>query len=485
MLHKLTLIFFLACVGFVSGLVHSKDMPDPGVLHVNDMVQQIMQNYASISIAAKEIEKSGNEFAKIESQLGWVLSAQTGVSHDVSFIDSPSDRFEAGVGVGRQYKSGTRFDVQGQYTYEDSSTSFSPFAANPSERTRLDLQWRIPFGRGDGNPAYSQGLVTAESGLQSQTASQIQQIDSLVQQAINLYFDAAVTHMRIEDANKSIDRARKLKAFINRNRQLGLAEQKDLLIVQAQLDGLLAQRDNLLVAWSRQKSEINRLTGAPLNRDFILSSQYREIQELSDQNRITQLVQSRDPQIAFYESQLNLADANIALAKDARQEQLDVVLSIGARTSSGDTQSGSVSDEEWAGAARLEYQYDLDKRGFDASLYQSMLQKDIAREQLDKARHDLEYTVHGLIEQIRFSQLSVKSNRQRLQVEKKKMDDVLKRYRDGRADTNEVIDFENALNASRLAYENQRLELARTYSNLNLLLGRVWNEQNVTNKVAP
>lgn len=480
MINRIPALIISSALFVCSSSLLADKRTEPARLSVGQVVDRIIKNYASVRIAGLEIEKSRKEFAKIESQLGWVLSAQTGVAHDVSIIDSPSDRFDAGLNLGRQYKSGSRFDVAGNYTYEDSSTSFSPFSPNPSQRTSLDLKWRIPFGRGDGNPAYEQGLVSAESGLQAQTASQIQAIDNLIDQAINLYFDAAVTHMRIQDANKSISRTRKLKKFVLKNQRLGLAERKDVLIVQAQLDGSIAQRDNLLVVWSRQKAEINRLIGASLDSEFIPSAGFSDIAELSDRDRLKSLVYERHPQIALQHSQLSLAEADIQLAKDAKENQLDVVLSVGARTSRGDTSTGSISQEEWAGAARLEYLYDLDKRGFDAQLYQSMLNKRIAEQELERIRHDLAYTVVSLVEQIKYNKLAVKTNRQRLSVENKKMDDVLQRYREGRADTKDVIDFENSLNASSLAYENQRLELARAYSSLNLLLGRIWNTQAVT-----
>jgi len=176
-------------------------------LSLQAMIEKIIDNYPTVILATIEIEKSRQELAKVESQLGWVLAAQTGIGHDVTFIDSPTDRFDAGANLGRRYDSGIKFDIAGKYTYEDSSTSFSPFVPNPSERAALDLKWRIPFGRGEDNPEYSQGLILAESAYEAQKANQTFLIDNLIQQSINLYYDAAETYMRILDAEKSIDRS--------------------------------------------------------------------------------------------------------------------------------------------------------------------------------------------------------------------------------------------------------------------------------------
>ncbi len=446
-------------------------------LSLDEMIARIVQNYPTITLASLEIERSRQELQKVESQLGWIFGAQTGISHDVTFIDAPSDRLDAGANIGRRYESGVKFDVSGRYAYEDSSASFSPLVPNPVERANLDLKWRIPFGRGEDNPEYVQGKTLAESAYEAQTANQTFVIDSLIQQGIGIYYDAAETYMRILDANKAIDRARKLQTFVEKNRNLGLSEKKDILIVQAQVDRLVAARDSLYIAWSRQKTEINRLTGQPLQTDFLPSHSYNDIAEISDQTALLNMVYARDPQVQFQYSRMKSAEANILLAKNKKQEQLDVVLSVGARAAKGDTSLGSVSAEEWAGQARLEYQYEMDKRGFDAEIYQAMLDKRLAEEQLAKVKHDIAYAVESLVQQIVDNKNAVKSNKKRLDIEKQKMQEALQRYSEGRSDTREIIEFENDLFASSLVFENQKLQLARTYASLNLLMGRIWQSR--------
>jgi outer membrane protein TolC len=226
------------------------------------------------------------------------------------------------------------------------------------------------------------------------------------------------------------------------------------------------------------------LTGENLHRDFIPSDEYREITELSQFDNLLERVYERDPQMAFQRSQYKVAEANVALSRDAAEDQLDVVLSVGGSSLMGDTPLGYYSQEDLAGLARLEYQYDLDKRGFDAQLYQAMLDKQKADETIKKLEHDLEYSVDSLVQQIKYNKLAVSSNQRRLEIENKKLQEALQRYREGRSDTKEIIDFENDLFASSLFYENQKLQLARVYASLNLLLGRIWDTQ-VIEKAPP
>jgi outer membrane protein TolC len=442
---------------------------------LNDVIVQVLHNYPSIKIARLEIDRARQEFAKIESQLGWILRAQTGVSRDVGVFNIPSDRFNASASIGTVQESGNSLEISGQYSYEDSDTVAIPSIANPSESTTLDLNYRIPFGQGEDNPGYSQGLVAAQAGLKATEATRIKQIDAVVQQTTQIYYDAANTFMRIRDANKSIERSRRLLKYVLKNRRLGLAEKKDVLNIQGLLTGKIADRDNLLIIWSRQRSELNRLLGKPIDNDFVPVVESGK--SSLEPKAVLDTVYARHPDLMLQKAQLKSAESQIELASNTGKDKFDVVLSVGARNNSGDTASGSINDSEWAGGARIEYQFSTDKRGFDAELYQSMLDKQLVEEQIEKIKRDLNYQVNSILEQINRNKVSAKSSKQRLIIEKEKVDEIIKQYRRGRATTTELIDNENTYFASSLLYETRKIELARKYAELDLLLGSLWDRE--------
>ena len=95
---------------------------EPKPKSLDNVINQVLTSYPSIKIAKLEIERARQEFAKIESQLGWILSAQTGVSHDVGAFNIPSDRFSAAASIGSVQESGNSLEISGQYSYEDSDT---------------------------------------------------------------------------------------------------------------------------------------------------------------------------------------------------------------------------------------------------------------------------------------------------------------------------------------------------------------------------
>lgn len=442
---------------------------------LQDVVHSVLKNYPSLKIARIEIERARQEFSKIESQLGWTASAQTGVSRDVGIFNIPSERFDLSASIGSRQKSGHSIEVTGQYSYEDSESVAVPSIVNPSERTALDLNYRIPLGQGEENPDYQQGLISAEAGVQSTKAARIKQIDALVRQTLSLYYDIANTYMRIKDANEAIRRADRLRNFVKKNAGLGLSESKDLLIVNALLSAKVSDRDNLLIIWSQQRSELNRLLGVEPTSDFkpvIVADK-----TAPERNAALNQAYEQNPDILLQQAQLSTADVGIELANDAKKDRLDLVFSVGARNTSGDVATGSASDSEWAGGARLEYQFSLDQRGFDAGIYQAMLDKQAIEEEIERIKHDLQYSVTGLLDQINQNTIAARSSKKRLDIEQKKVKEAFERYKVGRADTNELIDNENSLYIASLLYETRKIELARKYTELELLLGSLWDRQ--------
>ena len=59
--------------------------------------------------------------------------------------------------------------------------------------------------------------------------------------------------------------------------------------------------------------------------------------------------------------------------------------------------------------------------------------------------------------------------------EQKKLQDAEKRYRQGRTDTDQLIQFEAQLSAAELNLELQRIELLGVEQKLRLLTGQLWD----------
>lgn len=469
---SLKIILMLFVSGVATTYVSARESK---VLNLDDVVSKILKQYPSIQVARLAVEQARQEFSKIESQLGWVFSAQSGVSRDISSFFIPRERFDAGVNFSSINKSGSSIELAGNYSYEKSDTSIIPSLINPSERTNLDLNYRIPLAQGEDNPAYNEGLKLARATYEQTLADRISQTDILISQTANLFYDTAATIARIDDANASIKRSLRLLKYVEKNKSLGLVEKKDFLDANALYINRIAERDNLLVIWSKQRSELNRLIGFKPNIE--LMPEIKLVKKKLDRNTILARVYKISPLLRFQDALLKQAESEISLAVDAKRDQLDLILSVGARNTSGDTVTGSISDDEWAGGARLEYQFSFDQRGFDADLYQKVLQKESAEQEINRIKTEINYDVDSLMEQIQRSETSIKSIKKRLAIEKEKVIEAFERYKTGRSNTDELINNENSLFTSSLLYKTRKIELSRMYSELDLMLGELWDSK--------
>ena len=468
--------FALLC--FVSVPVLAEEVP---TVDLQQVIVRIIAQYPSVKIAQAEVEKSRQEVARVQSRLGWVLNTSAGVSRDVGAFDIPSQRFEANANLSKTIESGSQIEITGNYSYEDSDSVAIPVIVNPSERTRLDLNYRIPLKQGEGNPNYHLGLDSAQAGYERTLADKTAQIDALVKQTANLFYDAATTHARIKDADEAIKRSLRLVRYVKKNLTLGLVDKKDLLDVRALYLSKVAERDNLLVIWSRQRIELNGLMGRRATEEFV--PEIRVDNKPLARAELLQTIFKGSPDLALQEARLKQTETEIQLARDAKKDKLDLVFSVGARNTSGDSATGSVDNSEWAGGARLEYRYSFDQRGFDSELYKQILQKKAIEGEIARIRIELSYRLDGILEQIDKIGTSLKSLDNRLRIEQAKVAEAFERYKTGRSNTNELIDNENALFASTLLYKTQKIELSRMYSELALLSGRLWNTETINQRL--
>ena len=447
-----------------------------GSLTFTQALQKVIDTYPTLDIARLQVEQARQDMLKVESTLGWQLAAQGGVNHDVSTFGIPSDVADAFASLNRTLRSGDSMGVSGRYRYEDSSATISPLLPNPSERINLDLNYRMPFGQGRDNPQYTQGRVASEATVLLQKANELSIREQLAKQTQDVFYSAASVRAQLTTAQSAVDRARRLKRYVAERLELGLAEEKDILQADAQLQSRLSDLRTLQVAWEQQRTTLNRLMGKPWNAEFIplLDTAPLLIPRTEPKPALVQEAEANSPGLLTNQARVIQNEADLELRRDSRKDKVDVVLSVGGRTASGDNASGLVDEDDLAGGVRLEYQRALDKRGLDAGIYQTQLNLQIARKDERKIRDDLRYSVTGLLSEVDANQISLTAHQRRLISEEKKVNEALDRYRVGREATDRLIQFENEMQVARLALEQDRIALERRLTNLSILLGRIW-----------
>jgi len=445
-------------------------------LTLRQTIQRVIDSYPTLEIGKLQVDKAGQAIAKSRSMLGWQLNAGAGASHDLGFTSAPVDSLNGNVAIQRQLKSGGTLGFQGGVQYSDNSVPFTGFP-NPLTTESADVIWRKPLGQGSGNPTYSQSEVSSKAGVVIAAAQHRSLLNQVVQQTINLYYALATTQASRKNAENGVAHAERLLAFVEKNVRLGLAEKKDLLQAQAQLRAQRAALDNIKVAWEQQRTSLNRLMSRPWNEEIELTSVHNEGSLSAGADKYIDEAEKISPEIISLGEQLKIADAQLKVMKDKYKSKIDLTLSAGLRHGAGPVSGSSYFDRsDYAASAKLEYQRPLSRQGLEADVYDAQISQDIARKQIKQAKDDLKYQVEGMVAEMGTSQTALATSKARLDVEKEKLAETRQRYRTGRADTTQLIQFENELNQAEFSVDQQTLELARKQQSLKLLRGVLWDE---------
>lgn len=444
-------------------------------LGLEQVLQQVLDTYPSLQIAAKQVQRARLENARVEGRLSWTLGARTRVARDLSFIGALSDQTEASASLQRKLASGATVGLEGSYLRDDADAVLSPAFPNPTTTTRLDLSWRQPLLQGINNPDYTQGLVDADAQLVVAEAGRRALRDQVATQTAELFHAAGNSQARIQNAERAIERAARLRQYIVSRTSMGLSEEKDLLQTDAQWQARIAERDVLLVVWKQQRTSLNRLMGRAWDAPF--NPQIAQVFDPlpPDSADLASQVRENNPNLMRNQAQLRLAESVIMRKRNAAKDMLDLVVSYGNRTRNGDTALGSTVDDSFrVGGLRLEYGRVLERGGPDAELDQAHLDRDIARQEIRKTQDDLRYDLSGLLAEIDATQQALTSYRNSLAREEAKLKEAEGRYRAGRVETDRLIQYESELYFAELSVAQQSIELARKHTQLDILRGTLW-----------
>ncbi|MCK4866072.1 MAG: TolC family protein [Gammaproteobacteria bacterium] len=469
---RLLLFSFLSCI-YITSTIQAAEKTEMTIYQV---MQRVLDRYPSLKISEIEVAQAAEQRQQIESSLGWILNSSAGVTHDLTGLGTPSDRLNVNSSIARQLKSGATLNLSGGYQYEDSSLTFTPALPNPAHTTRLDLSYRMPLSKGEGNPLYKEGVISAEAGHNLAMANQLLTRIALAEKVKDLFYASSLTRARLDNANQAVQRARKLESYINKNFKLGLSEDKDKLQARAQTDSKIADLSAIQLQWKQQQSSLVRLMLEDVGHEILpllISRKYSSNFDLVD---LITSTETYHPAIKISQAKLEIAESQINTTLDNKKDSLDLVLSVGSRTSDGNNSSGgTVSEQDWAGAISLEYKHLFDDKGVSSKYKQAQLEKNIALQNIRKAKDDIRYTVSGLVAEINAAKIAVKTASKKLKSESLKLKEAEYRFRSGRADTAQLIQFQNEYSFAQLAYQNQKVDMNNRVIALQIFTGQFWD----------
>ena len=464
---KIVKIFLIGFLLQVNNVVLAEN------LSLQQVLQRVINHYPSIKSAAIQVQRARQENIKVQSQLSWALNTNAAYARETSLFGTPSDRYSIAGSVNKNLGSGGALGLNASVAREDSEDSFGPTFPNPLTKTRIDINYRHRFEKGADNPLYQEGLVSAQAGETLAISEKLALYDNLAAQVIDLYVSAATTRARINSINKTIERGNRLKKYIDDEYRLGLSEEKDVLQVNARLSINAADKKSLQVIWQQQLISLNRLMGRKWSEELKPDTGAAPIVNMGFEKIYTQ-TQNHSPALKTIDARLELADSAIRSSRDLTKDELDLVVFLGNEVNQGDRLLDDLDESTLVGGISLEYNRGLDKSGLNAALRQAHYDRGIALQDKKQLLEDLQYDIASLLAEIESSEQALAAFSASVKAEKKKLDEAIIRYKDGRIETDRIIEFESQLAVAELSYDLQAIELSRRYYLLNLLRGATW-----------
>ncbi|MDH5185005.1 MAG: TolC family protein, partial [Gammaproteobacteria bacterium] len=262
-----------------------------------------------------------------------------------------------------------------------------------------------------------------------------------------------------------------LLAFMQKNKHLGLVDERELLQSNAQLRAARLELESINRMWSRQRTSLNRLMGTSWDNEFVLRVETPALEKM-DVHTLSADIEQYSPTLKQNYAQKMMAEAAIEKAKSDRKSKFDIITSVGSRTrntSAGSNESGT------SYGLMFEYQLPMDKSGFDARLYQARIDHDIAEDTIRQLKDDIRYNLSALLAELASSEKALRYSHSRLKLEQERYQEVKQRYQRGRADTSQMIIAEGELAFGEFSLQQQQIELAKRLAQLKLMRGTFWH----------
>jgi len=442
------------------------------------VIKTVLANHPDLNISRIDSAIAATGTMQVKGILDPVVTASLGASDEkiptVSDFQPAENRLGHLSGtIAKPLASGDT--IGADFNYTRTSQGFnSPFAAqlalfNPSYRNQININYRHPLLKGVNRPDYNQALISAQAKLEQAEIQQHVIAHNLTLRIINAYYQLASDDINIDIAEQAVERAKKLLAYQRSREQFGLIEKADRLQATALL---AARKTDLQRAISKRLNNQNKLNRLMLHRasDEITVQRDKQLApELRDDSikEAMHRAEKLRPELQVLDAQMRAADAQLAIARDADQMQLDVVASLGSRAL-GKTPlpaaAGGLSAHDHFVSLSLELSDALGRNTARAAIRKAELQRQ--RIQADRLR---------VLEQIRDDISAAKTAiiagkptlivaKKQVRAEQQKFNAEMKRYRQGRSDTATLVQFEGELRNAALNAQLQQLtiELAET-----------------------
>jgi len=451
-------------------------------MSLQKVIRTVLDSHPELHVSRIDTAIAATETRRVEGGLDAIVTANITASDEKTPTTSDFQPAENRIGqlrgsISKPLASGGTLGADFNYTRTSQGFN-SPFAAqlalfNPSYRNQINLNYRHPLLKGANRPDYNQSLIQAQAQLTQAKQQKHVIAHRLTLQVINAYYQLASDDINISIAQQAVKRAKKLLAYQRSRERFGLIEKADRLQAAALLAARKTDLQRSLSVRLNNQNTLNRLMlysashGIIIQRDRYLDSQ--DFSSLNDKN-IDQAVRTAEklrPELKVFDAQMQAANAQLIIALDGDQLQLDIIASIGTRALDKTplpAVAAGLSTHDHFASISLELSDALGRNSVNAAIRKAELQRQ--RIEADRSR-----TLEQIKDDISTAQTaiiaavpSLTAASRQVKAEQRKFNAEMKRYRQGRSDTATLVQFEGELRNADLNAQLQQLtiELAQT-----------------------
>jgi len=440
-------------------------------MSLKQVIETVLAHHPDLNVSRIDSAIAATEAVRVKGILDPVVSASVTASTEKTPTISDFQPSENRIGqlrgaISKPLASGGTLGAN--FNYIRNSQGFtSPFAANlalfnPSYRNQININYRHPLLKGANRPGYNQSLLSAEAGVAEANQQRLVIAHNLALQAINAYYQLASDDINIDISAQAVKRAKKLLSYQRSREQFGLIEKADRLQAEALL---AARRTDLQRSRSfrlNDQNTLNRLMLHAADADIVVEHGQLKPGSGPDTDAAVKQAEQLRPELQVLNARMQAANAQLAIARDADQMQLDVVASVGTR-GLGKTPlpaaAAGFSVHDHFASLSFELSDALGRNTAGAAIRKAELQRQRIEAQRISALKQIRDEISSAKTAIISGQPTLALARKQVKAEQRQFRAEMKRYRQGRSDTATVVQFEGELRNAALNAELQQLTI--------------------------
>ena len=484
------ILFNRTMIAFICLFVATGPALAAEALSLKQVLESIMDKHPDLQLNQIDRSIALTESMNVEGMLDPTVSANFIASEEKIPVVSDFQASETRIGqlsgsIAKPLATGGTLSAN--FTYNRISNAYnSPFAAqlsrfNPSFNHQINASYRHPILKGADRPDYHQSLLVAEAGVEAANKQSLVTMHILSLQAIKAFYQLAADDINIKISHQAVQRAKKLLNYQRSRETFGLIEKADRL----QAEALLAARKTGLQKAKAQRfsnqSILNRLMLRPSMKEIsIQPPASKKVTAPSIPDATEQALQRR-PELQWLNAQMKIANAQLLMALDNDQIQLDVIAEVGTRALAtsfvkGLTRGFEANDQRYYASLSFELSDVLGRKSVNSAIRKAELNRQRLMAQRIQTIEQINNDIASASSAISAGLPTLAFAKKQVIAEQRKFNAEMKRYRQGRSDTATLVQFEGELLNASLNAELQQLTLQLAETQLVWAQGRLLSD---------